>query len=893
MRRCLFLLALLGACDPGAPSLIEVRAPDDTRNAAGPYRLTVVTRGAVDDVVVRWTDAPDASAPLHERLRLGHDGGGRWSGDLPGRLPGSDVRLAVVAEGPGGEARWPTVGEHGFRILGGDGACLVDGDCLRAEICDRLGHRCKAPPARCDDDGDCPQDYVCARESGLCRFRPVPCTEDAECGAGQVCAGGFCAPAAECRADRDCPAGARCLDPPGRCAGADACARDADCPADRPRCESGRCLAVGPGCDPPCAPGTRCVDGACVAGCDPPCRDGEVCVDGKCALATCDPPCRDGEVCVDGRCVDACATCRDGEVCVDGRCVDACATCRDGEVCVDGRCVDACATCRDGEVCVDGRCVDACATCRDGEVCVDGRCVDACATCRDGEVCVDGRCVAGCDPPCRGGDVCVDGTCVAECDPPCGRGLVCQDGRCLPPPGCANGCPAGLRCLRGADVCVECTADGHCPVGMHCDATWNCAAGARGAACVPCGPGRTCGAGHVCREDLFDACVPRCGPGGRCPRGFFCDGAACLPEQFCHGLECVFDGDCESGACAGGVCEGPQICADDTDCRDRACVGGRCVPPGEACLAGRCRDGEVCVGGRCAPGEPAGVCAPCDEAADCASPAFCGDALGTSVRQCYALCNRDCPGGLRCAELSAATAACVDEASVCPPPAMCRDDDLEDNDDVRRATVLGGGADVHGVACPGDADVFQLRPRRGQQGTVMIEPRGRLRYRLAEGHGGREGLIAGVTRFEVGPDGAFLTLTAEAEAAYRITTDFGVGSGCANDGLEPNDTPEEAVPVDVPLDFDGLALCPGDHDMVRFRHDGMATVVRIEFEHARGDIDAELRRPAGPAIAISTGSGDVERFDLGPDLAAGEYVVHVYPFNPRAPRTTYRLVIGH
>jgi Cys-rich repeat protein len=865
MRRGLLLaLASLWACDPGAPSLVEVRAPEDTRNAAGPYRVTVVTRGAVERVVVRWTDAPDASAALEARLRLDDDGGGRWSGDLPGRPPGSDVRLAVEAEGPGGDARWPPRGEHRFRVLGGDGACLVDGDCLPAEVCDRLERRCHVPPARCRDDGDCPQDYVCAPESGACRFRPLPCEDDRQCGAGQVCAGGFCAPAAECRDDGDCPEGARCLEPPGRCAGADACVRDGDCPADRPRCDAGRCRAAGPGCDPPCDPGAVCVDGACVAGCDPACGAGEVCRGGRCEPGGCDPACGAGEVCRDGRCVTGCdPACGAGEVCRDGRC--------EPEGCDPA--------CGPGDRCVEGRCVRE-------------RCEPECAV---GEVCVGDRCVAEqCGVPCAVGEVCVRGLCVPEgCVPACGAGLVCVDGRCLPPPDCANGCPDGLHCRRGAGVCVQCTADGHCPMGTYCNAEFNCALGERGAPCVPCGRGRTCGAGFVCREDLFDACVPRCGPRGLCPSGFRCDGVACLPDLFCRGAECVRDGDCESAVCAGGVCEAPQQCQGDEDCRDRRCVAGRCVPRAPACVDG-CPDGTLCVGGRCVAGEPVNACAPCGEAADCDSPAFCGDPFGAGVRQCHALCAGDCPGDLRCTAFSDATSVCVSpEDGVCPRVAACRDDDLEDNDDERTATRLGGGADVRGVACAGDPDVFLLEPRRGQQGTVTIDPRGRLRYRFTDGRREREGEIGGVTRLDVGPNGAVLTLTARAEAAYRVTTDFRAGDrACANDGLEPNDSAEDAVPVEVPVDLERLVLCPGDHDFARFWHDGAATVVRIEFSHALGDIDAELLDPAGRQVATSTGNGDVERFDLGPQLAVGDYVVHVYPFNPRAPQTNYRLVVG-
>lgn len=51
----------------------------------------------------------------------------------------------------------------------------------------------------------------------------------------------------------------------------------------------------------------------------------------------------------------------------------------------------------------------------------------------------------------------------------------------------------------------------------------------------------------------------------------------------------------------------------------------------------------------------------------------------------------------------------------------CEDDRFEPNDGAEEGTVIGGGADLRGVACPGDVDWFRVRTR-GEGGVVEVVP---------------------------------------------------------------------------------------------------------------------------------------------------------------------------
>ncbi|MCA9537690.1 MAG: hypothetical protein KC620_02305 [Myxococcales bacterium] len=473
IRRALPLLvaALLG-CTPDAPIFTEALLPGDTRDPLGPYAVFALTTGLVDRADVRWQvgDGPEQSASLDR----GADGA--WRGELPGAPFGAQIAVWLTARGAGGETRFPLDTAHRFAVRLPDAACLVDGDCLPGEICDRLRLTCRAPIEPCADDGDCPIDTFCPQPGERCRFRPLVCRADTDCPPGRACLADACVDAPTCADDADCPTGARCLDPPGRCSFVDACRADADCPAERPICRAGRCEVGGPeACAAPCAPGTRCLaeqarcvacfaDGHCPGGhCD---LDRFVCADGPrglpCVPCSADRPCGAGFVCPRGSaiCLPACpqGACPAGFACRDG----ACTPDDDGRYCGGLDC-GADADCESG-VCRSGLCeprqpCTADFDCADDRQCLDGTCrprdafCDRARDCPADRICLAGRCVAGSPAgvcaPCVGPEDCQSpALCVAtdatgpRCVALCGGG----------------GCPGGLDCVevdRGLALCLD------------------------------------------------------------------------------------------------------------------------------------------------------------------------------------------------------------------------------------------------------------------------------------------------------------------------------------------------------------------------------------------------------------------------------------------------------
>lgn len=831
--RHLALLLLLAGCDPAAPQLVEVVPPGDTREPLGPYEVTAVVRGAADRVEVTWTTGDETE----RTTRLRDVGGGVWRGGIGagGVPPGTRVELWVTARGPGGDTRKPSSGVYAFRVLDRTGACLVDGDCLAPEICDRLIGQCKRRPETCDDDGDCPQDYICPEGGEACRFRPSTCVNDADCGRGLECADGVCVSRPECDEDADCPGGT-CIVPPGRCAARDECARDADCPGDRPLCRGGRCRAD-----------------------------------------TCEPACRAGE--------------------------------------------------------------------------------------------------------------------------------RCELGACVPEAACEGGCPAGERCFVERDLCVECTADGHCGPGRRCDTEggFTCLDGARGRPCMPCGPGDECGGELRCSRDYAHLCLPRCDGGrGDCPEGSFCDGLVCIPDSFCRFIGCFADADCESGACLAGRCDPPQYCSLDADCApDRQCRGGRCVPGTRLCGSpADCSPGEVCAGGRCEAGVAGGTCAPCGSPSDCPTLALCADIDGSGPRcvpfcgpagcermnVCNAfdagglclpaagICDEDVPcadqwepndspdqatplafdtlirpqvcpgdtdwfrpapgrnrrllvfarsglrvtyldarltiiGGLELGEASAIEDQLPDEtdillvesAGVDTPyeleltgePVVCRDDNLEDNDGPDQVTFLRAGAQINGVSCPGDGDWFDVRLRPGQVASAVVvpaEPDAGLRWTLyapdlvvlASGPIGREGRIALPREHQL------LALETMAPTAYRLEVRAGEAACLDDDRFEPNNEQIDATQVELGFDSGGLTLCQEAPDWYVFRKPrGRAVLVEVDFSHREGDLDLEVVAEDGRFRESSTTVTDREVVEIPAELPAGLYFARVYLLD--AGRSSYRL----
>ncbi len=863
------LVALLAvACDAPSPRIVEVEAPGDTRDPAGPYQVTTTTRGQVDEVVIGWRTGAGAEGVADSR-RLSD---GRWVGGVPGQPRGTQVFLSVVARGPGGSARFPGEGEHAFEIRAEGGACRVDGECLADEICDRLRGVCKLPPETCADDGDCGQDYVCPAPGSRCRFRPSTCDEDADCGAGLVCRQGVCITPPDCEVDADCAGGAACIDgrcvgrdecrvdddcPPdrpscigGRCAGRDECRVDRECPPDRPSCTGGRCVADLP-CGGDCPPGTACVDGACQAqgDCpDAPCRRGERCVSalGRCAECAADGHCGAGAHCD-----------LDTFTCAPGRRGDVCVPCGPGGDCgADHRCVEEFGFC---VAPCDGR------RCPDGFECQGGVCVPF-------EFCGGFECFSDFD--CDSG-VCQSGLCeprqFCEGDGDCAADRRCRDARCVAR---ADGCGSPFECPEG-NICV----------------------GGR------CQPGRAVGACQFCDEPADCPSAAFCGDVDglgerRCVT--FCDATGC-PD----GLECFVisggSGVClrpQSGGCAGEV-PPPECGADFFEPNDDPGQPAFLAPdqPVEASTCLQDADWYVFEVG----------------SPDAALQVFADGGVFVRIydRDLVLAVERFVQGEDRLA-LGGLAGGYLEVQGVEPrdtyyflaldagrPPPACADDNLEDNDDVDQAFGLRSGADVGAVACAGDPDWYAFPIVAGDVGRLLLEPRGgALRYEVwVEPFGPVDGGVArGAQLIEIpgSPEGrVLLGVWCEdcdrAPVDYRLQVDIGGAEVCEDDRLEPNDRRDEALPIDI--GFDGrLTVCDSSEDwFVVEKPEGVALAVSVEFRHGLGDIDLRIESENGRFTNSSTGVGDREQVVVPGRQRAGLYYIRVNLLGATA--NTYRLQV--
>ena len=391
----------------------------------------------------------------------------------------------------------------------------------------------------------------------------------------------------------------------------------------------------------------------CVS-CDPPCADGEICKNGACEVCT--PDCGGKQCGADGcggtcgECAGVCdaGLCHAGPGCevVDGPNCGGCAC----EACVcelDSFC---CESAWD-EICV-GECIADCGGCATIESCGDGTCdgIETCSNCPadcgcgDDGVCVGGQC---CTPWC-GGKNCGDDGCGGTCGE-CAEGESCLSGVCFAPvegPGCVATEVAGCE---GCDCeACACEMDSYC-----CETKWDAICVSECQACGSCIPEAECGNSLCEPAEDCGTCAGdcTCAPNWVCEEGVCVDPGGCVPA--CDGKDCGADGCGGScGDCAEGfACDVDGMCVEDiceADCTDKLCGDDGC---GGSC--GDCADGEVCSdAGVCgAPvlscegicGDPADGCY-CDEACfengDCCVDVcdFCGDLEGCGA------CEPDCDG---------------------------------------------------------------------------------------------------------------------------------------------------------------------------------------------------------------------------------------------------------
>ena len=301
-----------------------------------------------------------------------------------------------------------------------------------------------------------------------------------------------------------------------------------------------------------------------------------------------------------------CSSTTNNRRCLQGVCVDA--RCAAGH---EPFCTELAASCA-----IDSECAttSACASAR----CEDGVCFeDAQAhTCDTNEICsLEDGCVPAPDPGgCSqdidcvaddGSDGCILATCTtgpglcvysfASDGTACGQGSMCRRGACEDH--CAN------FTLDGNETDIDC--GGSCPgcgLGSSCLAGADCASGICDTlGSMTCEPANTCGngtieAGEACDDGntgTGDGCNAACliENGSACTLPTDCESAFCAMDGFCRPPTCqntMLDGtetdtDC-GGDCA--PCSGGSMCMFNDDCASQNCFGGVCSTE-----PAHCRDG--------------------------------------------------------------------------------------------------------------------------------------------------------------------------------------------------------------------------------------------------------------------------------------------------------------
>jgi hypothetical protein len=368
---------------------------------------------------------------------------------------------------------------------------------------------------------------------------------------------------------------------------------------------------------------------------------------------------------------------------------------------------------------------------------------------------------------------------------------------------------------------------------------------------------------------------------------------ACRSDADCAPFE---DGDRCNGTlrCVDGLCQldpaSPVTCdtSGDTACRVTVCEAatGVCVArdrdDGTDCDDGdACTTGAACAAGVCAGGAPA-----CDDGAPCTTDS-CDPATGACAHEDVA-----CGDGDPCTTDSCdpATGSCRHDPVVCP------DDDPGDCS--VPTCVPPGGACVAAPAAEGSAC------EDGDPCTGGDVCDGQGGCQPGTGDGCDDGDACTVDTCEVGAcahasiecaDGVECTVDGCDSATGKCVHDHGpcpTGELCGNrvdddgdtlidcadvrdcadapfctrpcgpDGLEPDDTPEDATALVPDAAWSVLTAESGDDDWFAFPVCAGGTVrVTATFERAFGDVDLYLVLADGTTVAAGTYSGDDERLE--------------------------------
>lgn len=362
----------------------------------------------------------------------------------------------------------------------------------------------------------------------------------------------------------------------------------------------------------------------------------------------------------------------------DGTEYDSCTDCYDYEVCQTWcdawTCWDECHwetscsyVCNDAPYYPDNGTVECYSTldCEGDAICVNDYChrpnteergvSGLCQVCETQQDCVEenARCISlNFDRVSRKGE----SICARDCEynTDCPTGFECVNisdepgvpAQCLPKKDSNN-----LRtCNAGADL--ECVRATDCAVGESC--VNNVCNGPKDAECTSNTP---CGAGKECRNFKCEAVgSPECLTRSDCGATEVCIDGECIKQN----AACVFNAECDGGACVNGECV--ASCSKDADCganercRQNLCEVIECrrnadCAAGNLCVEAKCeqaceKDSHCSTGFVC---NSYNYCQPdpnveCRSTAECARDEICTD--GTCEAPCS--CNQDCAVGEVC-----------------------------------------------------------------------------------------------------------------------------------------------------------------------------------------------------------------------------------------------------
>lgn len=217
------------------------------------------------------------------------------------------------------------------------------------------------------------------------------------------------------------------------------------------------------------------------------------------------------------------------------------------------------------------------------------------------------------------------------------------------------------------------------------------------------------------------------------------------------------------------------------------------------------------------------------------------------------------------------TATCASELS-CPA-----DDAFEENDAEDAARGVSQGSPAIGIVCPDDSDWFSFQTPAGCAAVAELdfvhsaEGDLDLRFQRPDGsEGGRSLSVSDDERAVEGgsADGPLLLRVYGVGAdtnTYRLTVNRVCSEDLAcpaDDPFEPNDERTESVRLYPPTEIPATA-CASDEDWYRVTvSSGCTLELAVDFSHAEGDLDVELRDSSDAILASSRTSTDDEELSF-------------------------------